>query len=250
MTRKSKSTRLEWDNAKARPPMSDQVALLLAELKRLGTRQRREEMATRYGIHTSKAFGVAMSEMQKIARRLGRDHALAAALWNTGWYEARMLAALVDVPEEVTPAQMDRWGRAFDNWAICDTSCMHLFDRTPHAFGKVAQWAKCRPEFVRRAAFALLASKAIHDKRGPNEPFADALPLIESAATDERNFVKKSVNWALRAIGERNAELNAAATAVAQRLAASTDASARWVGKDALKQLSRPAALRRLAKGG
>ncbi|MEO7318039.1 MAG: DNA alkylation repair protein [Chthoniobacteraceae bacterium] len=229
---------------------SPKIQSLLAELERLGTKQRRDQMGPRYGIHTDKAFGVAMGDMQKIARRLGRDHALAAALWDTGCYEARILAALIDAPEQVTPAQMDRWCRDFDNWAICDTVCMHLFDRTPHAFGKVAQWARRRDEFVRRAAFALLASLALHDKRAASKAFADCLPLIQDAATDERNFVKKSVNWALRAIGERNRELNSAAVAVAKRLAISDDASARWVGKDALKQLSSPAVLRRLAKRG
>ncbi len=226
------------------------VESLLAELERLGSPKRRDEMATRYGIHTPKAFGVAMADLQKLAKRIGRDHALAAALWATGSYEARMLAALIDAPEQVTAAQMDRWCGDFDNWAICDTACMHLFDRTPHAFGKVAQWVKSRDEFVRRAAFALLASLALHDKRAGNDLFKKCLPLIEAAATDERNFVKKSVNWALRAIGERNTDINTAAIAAAQRLAESPDATARWIGKDALKQLRRPAVLQRLAKRG
>ena len=233
-----------------REPTHANVQPLLVELESLSTAKRRDEMGPRYGIHTDKAFGVSMADLQKIARRIGRDHALAAALWETGWYEARALAALIDAPEQVTAAQMNRWSRDFDNWAICDTACMHLFDRTPHAFGKVAQWARRREEFVRRAAFALLASLALHDKSTASKPFADCLPLIDAAATDERNFVKKSVNWALRAIGERNRELNSAAIALAQRLAASDAASARWVGKDALKQLSRPAVLKRLAKRG
>ncbi len=227
-----------------------QVASLLAELARLGSKQRREQMATRFGIHTNRAWGVTMADLHKIARRLRRDHTLAAALWDAGWYEARLLAALIDAPEQVTAAQMDRWCRDFDNWAVCDTCCMHLFDRTPHAFGKIAQWAKRREEFVRRAAFALLASLALHDKRAATQAFADGLPLIEAAATDARNFVKKAVNWALRAIGERNAELHAAALVVAQRLADSDDAPARWVGKEARRQLHQPAVLRRLAKRG
>ena len=231
-------------------PARDDVESLLAELERLGSKHRREEMAPRYGIHTNRAWGVAMADILKIARRIGHDHALAAALWDTGWYEARTLAALIDAPDEVTPAQMDRWCRDFDNWAICDTACMHLFDRTPHAFVKVAQWARSREEFIRRATFALLASLALHDKRADDNSIADCLPLIEQVATDERNFVKKSVNWALRAIGERNATLNAASVALAQRLATSADPSARWVGRDALKQLNQPAVLRRLAKRG
>lgn len=229
-------------------PLEEKVHALVAELGRLGTRKRREEMGPRYGIHTEKAFGVAMADIQKLATCVGRDHALAAALWKTGWYEARMLASLIDVPEQVTAAQMDRWSRDFDNWGICDTVCFHLFDRTPHAFGKVAKWSGSGEEFVRRGAFALLASLALHDKTAASEAFVHCLPLIEDAALDDRNFVKKSVNWALRAIGERNAELNAAAIAVAGRLAASSNNSVRWVGKDALWQLRTPAALKRLAK--
>jgi 3-methyladenine DNA glycosylase AlkD len=229
--------------------LKEPVRSLLRELERLGSEKRREEMSPRFGIHTElKAFGTTMADMQKIARRVGRDHALAAALWDAEIYETRMLAALVDVPEQVTAAQMDRWCGDFDNWATCDTACMHLFDRTPHAFGKVEQWSRSRPEFVRRAAFALLASLALHDKSASSDRFARCLPIIEAAATDERNFVKKSVNWALRAIGERNAELNAAALATAERLAASGNPAARWVGSDALRQLKRPAVLRRLAK--
>jgi 3-methyladenine DNA glycosylase AlkD len=223
-----------------------EVQAVLKELERRGTRQTREGMA-RYGIYTDKAFGVTVGDIRMLAKRLGRNHELAEALWNTGWYEARMLAAFVDEPALVTPAQMDRWCRDFDNWAICDTLCFHLFDRTPHAFARVKQWSRRRDEFVRRAAFALLASLALHDKRDDNEPFAKCLPLIEDASTDERNFVKKSVSWALRGLGKRNSELNAAAVAMAERLAASPHAAARWVGRDALRDLSSPASLRRLA---
>jgi 3-methyladenine DNA glycosylase AlkD len=218
------------------------------ELKELGDEKRLEEMEPRYGIKTSKAFGVAMSDMQKIAKRVGRDHALALSLWESEWYEARTLAALIDEPAKVTPQQMDQWCGDFDNWAICDSVCFFLFDRTPHAFAKIGQWAKVKDEFVRRGAFALLASVALHDKTAGDEPFMRCLPLVEKAATDGRNFVKKSVNWALRAIGERSARLNKAATTLAERLAKSGDETARWVGKDALKQLGSPAVLKRLAK--
>src|SRR5690606_33664096 len=157
----------------------------------------------------------------------------------TGWYEARMLAAFVDEPERVTPAQMDRWARDFDNWAITDTVCFHLFDRTPHAWAKIRQWSTRREEFVRRAAFALLASVALHDKRAPDAPFLRSLPLIERAARDPRNFVKKGVSWALRSVGRRNPTLRAAAIEVSERLSASTDPAARWVGRDALRDLTR-----------
>lgn len=222
-----------------------QVREILAWLERRGTKKNREGMA-RYGIVSPKVFGVSMATMQPLAKRLGRDHDLALALWDTGWYEARILTAFVDEPARVTPAQMDRWARDFDNWAICDTLCFRLFDRTPHAWRKVEQWSRRRDEFVKRAAFALLASLALHDKRSGDAPFLRSLALIERAAADERNFVKKGVNWALRAVGQRNEVLNDAAIEVAQRLAASPEAVPRWVGKDALRALTGPAARRRL----
>jgi 3-methyladenine DNA glycosylase AlkD len=142
---------------------------------------------------------------------------------------------------------MDRWARDFDNWAICDNLCFHLFDKTPHAWQKVKAWAPRREEFVKRAAFALLAALALHDKKTPDEPFLAALPLIERAATDERNFVKKGVSWALRSIGSRNAPLHAAALELAEQLAASENTAARWIGKDAAKDLSRPLIRKRVA---
>ncbi len=221
------------------------VQAVVSSLKRLATKRTRDGMA-RYGLPSDKAFGVPVGAIQHLAKRLGRNHDLAAALWETGWYEARMLASFVDEPERVTPAQMDRWSRDFDNWGICDTVCFHLFDRTPHAFRKVAQWSGRRDEFVKRAAFALLACLALHDKCANNEAFIRCLPLVERAAIDERNFVKKGVSWALRLIGRRNLELNAAAVAVAQRLAASPQAAARWVGRDAFRELTSPGVTRRL----
>ena len=195
----------------------------VAWLRRHGSPRGREQMAT-FGIPPGKAFGVPRAAMQQLARRLGRDHALAAALWVTGQYEARIVAAYVDEPARVTPGQMDRWCRDFDNWGICDTVCLVLFDRTPHAFGKVAQWSRRR-----------------------DEPFAACLPLVERAAADDRNFVKKGVSWALRAVGRRSAFLNAEAVAVARRLAASPDTAPRWVGKDALRELTSAAVKKRLA---
>ena len=180
-----------------------------------------------------------MGAIRKLAKDLGRDHDLALALWDSGWYEARMLACFVDEPERVTPAQMDRWARDFDNWAICDTACFHLFDRTPHAFPKIKQWSRRKDEFVKRAAFALLASVALHQKKLSDEPFLESLPLIETASTDERNFVKKGVLWALRGVGGRNARLHAEAITVAERLAASPDSTPRWIGKTALREMKK-----------
>jgi 3-methyladenine DNA glycosylase AlkD len=201
----------------------------------------------RYGISATKVFGVSVGALQRLAKRLGRDHGLAEALWDTGWYEARMLTAFVGEPERVTAAQMDRWARDFDNWAMVDTLCFQLFDRTPHAWRQVAQWTRRKEEFVKRAGFALLASLALHDKRTGDAAFLRSLRLIERAATDERNFVKKGVSWALRSVGRRSPALHAAAVAVAERLAASPDGAARWVGKDALRGLGRPAVRRQLA---
>jgi len=223
------------------------VKTVLAQLKRLGSKRNRDGMA-RYGLVSKKAFGVSVGTLHQVAKRLGKNHELAAGLWDTGWYEARMLAAFVDQPEHVTAAQMDRWCRDFDNWGICDTVCFHLFDRTPHAWTKVSQWATRRDEFVKRAGFALLASVCAHDKTATDQAFVRGLKLIEKGASDERNFVKKGVNWALRCIGKRNAALNVAAVATARRLAASPDAAPRWVGKDALRELTSPVVTRRLAK--
>jgi 3-methyladenine DNA glycosylase AlkD len=225
---------------------TDRVDEVLRWLERRGTKRNREGMA-RYGIHSDKAFGVSVSALQKLGKQLGRDHELAAALWDTGWYEARMLTGFVDDPSLVRPAQMNRWARDFDNWAICDHLCFHLFDRTPHAWSRIDQWSSRREEFVKRAAFALLASVALHDKRTGDEPFLESLPLMERAATDERNFVKKGVSWALRSVGRRSQTLNAAAVELAHRLGESTEAPARWVGRDALKDLTRPAVQKRLA---
>jgi 3-methyladenine DNA glycosylase AlkD len=220
-------------------PKTD-VPSVLAELQRLGQPRIREEMSTRYGILTrDETFGVRMSDMQGVAKKLGRNHALALALWRTGNYEARMVSAMVADPGQVTPALMDRWCRDFDNWAICDTVCCKLFDRTPHAFAKIAQWATRRAEFEKRAAFALLAGVAIHDKHMEESAFEKCLPLIEAAATDKRNFVKKGVNWALRAVGRRGGRLKVASIALAKRLAASPDAAPRWVGRDALRFLNK-----------
>lgn len=214
-----------------------QVREALAWLERHGTRRTREGMA-RYGIVADKAFGVPVGSIQQLGKRLGRDHDLAAALWETGWYEARMLCAYVDEPARVTAAQMDRWARDFDNWGITDTLCFALFDRTPHAWKKVEQWSRRRDEFVKRAGFALLASLGVHDKRSGDEPFRRSLKLIERGAFDERNFVKKGVSWALRVVGRRSLALHADSVDLARSLAESSHVGARWVGKDALRELT------------
>jgi 3-methyladenine DNA glycosylase AlkD len=213
---------------------------VLKWLERHGSRRVKEGMA-RYGIETKlRVLGVSVGTMRSLAKRLGKDHALATALWNSECYEARMLAAFVDDPSLVTRRQMNTWAADFDNWAICDTVCFHLFDRTPFAWEKARQWSTSSGEFVKRAGFALLASLAAHDKTASDAQFQALLPLIEKGASDERNFVKKGVSWALRGTGRRSLALNAAALATAKRLASSEEAASRWVGKDALRELTSP----------
>lgn len=225
----------------------DDVPSVIASLNRIASKKYRDGMA-RFAIPSDKAFGVPVGTMRQMAKRLGPSHELAAGLWESGWYEARMMAAFVDEPELVTPLQMDRWCRDFDSWAICDTVCFHLFDKTPHAWKKVAQWSSRKGEFAKRAAFALLWALAVHDKGAKDEPFLQGLEVIERCVDDERNFVKKAVNMALRAIGKRNSPLHAAAVETAQRLKASKDSTARWVGGDALRELASRPVLNRLAK--
>ena len=220
---------------------------VLAWLRRTGTRRTVEGMA-RYGLPSDRAFGVTVGTMQAMAKRIGKDHDLAEALWASGWYEARMMAAFVGDPRRVTRRQMNSWAADFDNWGICDTACFHLFDRTPFAWEKARQWSKSPREFVKRAGFALMASLVAHDKAAPDARFLALLPLIEKGAHDERNFVKKGVNWALRAIGKRSSVLNAAAVASARRLALSDEPAPRWVGKDALRELAGPQVRSRLAR--
>lgn len=221
------------------------VESVVAWLKCHGAKKTHDGMA-RFAIPSDKALGVTVGELRDYAKQLGKSHEVAAGLWASGWYEARMLAAFVDEPQCVTPVQMDRWCREFDNWAICDHACFHLFDRSPHAWRKVKEWSGRKGEYEKRAAFALLWGLTMHDKEAGDEPFLAGLSLIERAATDERQYVKKAVNMALRAIGKRNAALHAAAIAVAQHLANSSDATAKWVGKDAFRELSSASVLKRL----
>jgi len=161
-----------------------------------------------------------MRALLALSKDIGRDHDLAAALWKTGIYDARMLASLVDDPDQVTPAQMDRWCRDFDNWGICDTVCFKLFDQTPHAWRKAAQWARRKNEFERRAGYVLMACLALHDKKAADDKFLPFLTLIERAADDNRNFVRKGVDWALRSIARRSAALKSAAADVSRAMAA------------------------------
>lgn len=226
-----------------------EVKHILSELRVLGSAENRAGMA-RFGINTASAFGVSMTAMRPMERRYRRRHDLALALWATGKHEARILAALVDDPKLVTRQQMDDWAAAFDSWDLCDQASMKLFAKTPYVAEAVAKWAKDDREFVRRAAFATIAGYAVSAKTAGDAAFLPFLDLIEKHAADDRNFVKKAVNWALRQIGKRSLALHAPALVLAERLAASDDRTARWIGKDAVRELTDPKQLARIKRRG
>ena len=202
----------------------------------------------RVGINPRGTLGVQIPELQKLARRVGKDHMLALDLWATGLHEARILAAMVDDPAELTEEQMDRWAQAFDSWDVCDQVCKYLFGRSPLAYAKAKEWAGHGGQFVKRASFALIADLAVNDKNAADEPFLEFLELAEREAADERNYVKKSVSWAVRQIGKRNAALNKAALAGAARIKAQGSAPARWIAADAMRELSSAAVQGRFKK--
>jgi 3-methyladenine DNA glycosylase AlkD len=220
------------------PAMSNptSVAEAMRWLEQHATKKTRDGMA-RFGIPSTNALGVTVGDMRKYAKTIRKDHALAERLWKTGVYEARFMAAFVDDPAAVTPAQMEKWAGDFDSWAVCDTVCFALFDRTPHAWKKVHAWAGARPEFKRRGAFALLWALSVHDKQAPDAPFLACLPLIEAGARDERDYVKKGVDMALRTLGKRNPTLRRAAIALATRLRDSNEGAQAWVGRSTLREL-------------
>lgn len=204
----------------------------------------------RFGLVGEGRLGVSMPELRRCARRLGRDHTLALSLWDTGIPDARILAGLVADPSLLGARQMDQWANGFMAWDVCDQTCINLFRSSPHAWRKVRIWSGRDAQFVRRAAFALLATLAVHDKAAPDAMFIDGLALIAQAADDERNLVRKAVNWALRAIGKRNPALHAQAVACARRLGLLASRSARWIAVDALRELEGDAVRARLHLDG
>lgn len=220
---------------------------VLRKLQSLGVPRNREGMG-RFGINVEKAYGVPMPALRKMAKEIGRDHQLATALWDSGIHEAKILACLIDDPKLVTEKQMESWASGFDSWDVCDQCCMNLFDKTPYAYGKALEWSRRKEEFVRRAGFSLMATLAVHDKTSGDDVFLGFLPAIAAAASDDRNFVKKSVNWALRQIGKRNCVLNVAAIKVAEQIARINSNAARWVAADALRELRSDAVKERLWK--
>jgi 3-methyladenine DNA glycosylase AlkD len=238
------------NKATASTPLDERLVAILADLRAIGSERNRAGMA-RYGINVDNAFGVSVYELRKVAKHFGTDHDLALALWATGNHEARLLACFVDDPASVTEGQMDAWARDFDSWDICDQATTSLFDLTKHAWTKAREWAVRDEEWVKRGGFALMAGLAIHDKVAADGAFVKLLPFIERGAFDDRNFVKKAVNWALRNIGKRNLALHAAAAGCAEHIREVAnkkaggerggDASvraARWVATDALRELA------------
>lgn len=213
------------------------VEVALSWLKERASKRTRDGMA-RFGLPSGNALGVPVGTIKQIGKRIGVNHDLALGLFKTGVYEAQLLAAFVGDPARLTAAQMDRWCRAFDNWGVVDTVCFSLFDRTPLAWSRIEPWSQRSDEFEKRAAFALLACLALHDKGAPDDALRKCLPIVEAGASDERNFVKKGVLWALRLIGRRSADLHAESIALARRLAASKSPSAKWIGRSTLRDLT------------
>ncbi|MBI4336721.1 MAG: DNA alkylation repair protein [Chloroflexi bacterium] len=201
----------------------------------------------RFGINPANTLGVSVPAIRSLAREMGRDHAVAQQLWVSGVHEARILASMVDDPREVTEAQMERWAKEFDSWDVCDQCCSNLFDKTRYAYQKAVEWSSREEEFVKRAAFALMAALAVHDKKADDAAFLRFLSLIERESGDSRNFVRKAVNWALRQIGKRNASLNRAAIGAAEEVQQQGAKSARWVASDALRELTSEKVQKRLA---
>src|SRR5437016_1448022 len=201
---------------------------------------------TRFGIQASKALGVSIPQLRDLAKKIGKNHSMAEQLWQTGIHEARILAGMIDDPARVTEDQMEKWVNDFDSWDIVDGSCGNLFDKTELAVRKAHEWSKRKEEYVKRAGFVLMAEMAVHDKKATNKTFLDFLPLIVREASDERNFVKKAVNWALRQIGKRNSALNSAAIKTCSRLRDSDSRSAKWVASYALRELTSAEVKRKL----
>jgi 3-methyladenine DNA glycosylase AlkD len=218
---------------------------VLAQLRALANPDNVAGMA-QFGINPNNTLGISVPTLRQMAKNIGQNHELAQELWASGVHEARLLACFIDSPKKVTEAQMEAWVNDFDSWDVCDQCCGNLFDKTPWAYQKAVEWSSRDEEFVKRAGFALMAYLAVHDKKAPNEKFTPFLPLIRREATDERNFVKKAVNWALRQIGKRNRALNALAIETAQAIQQLDSKAARWIAADALRELMDDKVIKRI----
>ncbi|TAK33858.1 MAG: DNA alkylation repair protein [Chloroflexota bacterium] len=220
---------------------------LLEKLHSLSDPQGKAGMA-RYGINTQSALGISLYTLRPLAKETGKDHLLAQQLWDSGIHEARILASMVDDPRLVDEEQMESWVSDFDSWDICDQTCSNLFDKTALAYQKTAEWSERTETFVKRAGFALMAALSVHDKKASDEKIAAFLPVILRESTDDRNFVKKAVNWALRQVGKRNLVLNALAIETAQEIKNLDARAARWIASDALRELTSDKVQQRLRK--
>jgi 3-methyladenine DNA glycosylase AlkD len=202
----------------------------------------------RYGINPENNLGVSVGDITKLSKEIGKDHKVAQELWKTKIRDARLLAALIEDPKQVTEKQLEAWVSDFNSWDICDHCCMHLLDKTPSAYDKVQEWVTREPEYVKRAGFALLASLTLHDKKRNDEDFLKYFPLIKNGAIDERNYVKKAVNWSLRTIGKRSLFLNQKAIEVAKEIQKLDSKVAKWIANDAIRELTSDKVLARLKK--
>ncbi|MBU0629523.1 MAG: DNA alkylation repair protein [Candidatus Margulisbacteria bacterium] len=212
------------------------VKELLVELKKQANPRNAAGMA-RFGINPKNALGISIPVLRGLAKKIGKDHQLAEQLWQSGIHEARLLAGFIDDYRQVTVKQMESWVKDFDSWDICDQVCSNLFDKTPVGYKKAVEWAVRKEEFVRRAGFVMMACLAVHDKTAPDEKFIRFFPLIKKYSTDERNFVKKAVNWALRQIGKRNKELCYLALELGEEIVKIDSPSAKWIARDAIREL-------------
>jgi 3-methyladenine DNA glycosylase AlkD len=224
---------------------------VVAKLKSLGD-PKNVAVMQRYAIVTPRSFGIRTPVLKQFAKEVKKQakdrHVLAQELWETGNFEARAVAFWIDDPKQVTKKQMESWAKDFDNWATVDGTCCYLFCRTQFAYEKAFEWAEKKPEFLKRAGFSLMAYLAVHDKKAPDDKLAAFLPTIEKHSNDDRNFVKKAVNWALRQIGKRSPELNKLAIETAERIELQNTRSARWIASDALRELKSPKVLARFKK--
>jgi 3-methyladenine DNA glycosylase AlkD len=212
---------------------------VVAKLKSLKNQRNIKGMA-RFGITGNNLLGISIPVLRQLAKQIGKDHQLSLKIWDSGFHEAQILASFIGDPAQVTNAQMEKWVKAFDSWDVCDQCCGNLFDRTDMAYSKALAWSKRKPEFEKRAGFVMMAEMAVHDKEASDKVFLSFLPIIRREAWDERNFVKKAVNWALRQIGKRNRALNRAAIQEAQRIQKQGSPSALWITRDALRELTDP----------
>jgi 3-methyladenine DNA glycosylase AlkD len=227
-------------------PGSKRVQTILADL-RLQENEESKRGMSRYGINVENAYGVSIPRLRSLAKQVGKDHDLAIELWESGIHEARILASLVDDPSKVSEKQMDSWTSQFDSWDVCDLCCSNLFDKTSFAYSKAIQYAAKEGEFVKRAGFVLMACLAVHDKKASDKTFLTFLPIIRKESIDDRNFVRKSVNWALRQVGKRNARLNEAAIKAAKEISKIDSKSSRWIASDALRELTSKQIKKKLA---